>query len=98
MNASRAPGCSLVKVFFSSKDSGSSTAHGHGSCIVRLGEAVQLRANHHDSSQEAKAKLDSLVASAKTGQWLRLPKLIVYKLFASLVNTKPLTKVWTRSI
>ena len=88
VNASMAHGSDLVKVSFGSRAAGSSSAHEHGSCAVRLGEAAKLRADHHDSSQEVKAKLDSLVASAKTGQQLRLPKLIVYKLFASLVDYK----------
>jgi iterative type I PKS product template protein len=88
VNASRAHDSALVKVSFSSRDAGSSSVHEHGSCAVRVGEAVKLRANHHDTSREAKAKLEGLVASAKTGQQLRLPKLIVYKLFASLVDYK----------
>lgn len=86
VNASRANGSGRVRVSFSSRDAGSSSVHENGSCAVRLGEAANLRANYHDSSKEAKAKLDSLVASARTGQQLRLPKLIVYKLFASLVD------------
>lgn len=86
VNASRSHKSELVKVSFGSRDAGSSSFHEHGSCSVRLGEAATLRANHHSSSIEAKGKLDSLVASAKTGQHLRLPKLIAYKLFANLVK------------
>ncbi|KAL9067872.1 MAG: hypothetical protein Q9161_006596 [Pseudevernia consocians] len=86
VDASRIHGSDLVKVSFSSRAACSSSVLEHGSCAVGLGEAAQLRANHRNSSQEAKAKLDSLVASAKTGKQLRLPKLIVYKLFASLVH------------
>ena len=86
VDASRIHGSDLVKVSFSSRAACSSAILEHGSCAVGLGEAAQLRANHRNSSQEAKAKLDYLVASAKTGKQLRLPKLIVYKLFASLVR------------
>ncbi|KAL2046126.1 hypothetical protein N7G274_001573 [Stereocaulon virgatum] len=87
-NASRAHSCALVKVSFGSRDTGSSSVHKHGSCAVRVSKAVKLRANHHVTSREAKAKMDGLIATAKTGQQLRLPKLIVYKLFASLVDYK----------
>ena len=86
VNVSRPHGSDSIKVSFSSRAAGSPSVHEHGSCVVRLGQAAKLRTNHQDSSQEAKAKLDSLVASAKTGQQLRLPKLIAYKLFASLVD------------
>lgn len=86
VNVSRSHKSGLVKVSFGSRDAGTVSIHEHGSCSVRLGEAATLRANHHSSSIEAKEKLDSLVASAKTGQNLRLPKLIAYKLFASVVK------------
>ena len=86
VNASITQASKLAKITFSSSNSGSSSVHEHGSCTVRLGEAAKLQDSHHDSSKEAKSKLDLLVASAKTGQQLRLPKLIVYKLFACLVQ------------
>lgn len=86
VNASITHASKLVEITFSSKISGSSSVHGHGSCAVRLGEAVKLQGDHQDSSKEAKSKLDLLIESAKTGQQLRLPKPIVYKLFASLVQ------------
>ena len=86
VNACRTHKSELVKVSFGSRDAGSSSIHEHGSCSVRLAEAVTLREKHHGSSVEAKEKLDSLVASAKTGKHLRLPKLIAYKLFANLVK------------
>lgn len=86
VHASSAQGSGLVKLSFSSKKTGSSTTHPHGSCVVRLVETTKVRANYQDSANKARAKLDSLVASAKTGQKVRLPKPIVYKLFANLVD------------
>ena len=86
VNASITHAAKVVEITFSTKNSGSSFLHEHGSCGVHLGEAVKLQEKHHNSSKEAKSKLDYLIESAKTGQQLRLPKLIVYKLFASLVQ------------
>lgn len=86
VNASITQGSKLVKITFSSSNSGSSSVDEHGSCAVRLGEAAKLQENYHDSSKDAKSKLDLLVESGKRGQQLRLPKVIVYKLFASLVQ------------
>ena len=89
VHASSAPGSGLVKVSFSSKRTGSSTTHPHGSCVVRLVETTKVRESYQNSAKKAKAKLDSLVTSAKTGQKIRLPKPIVYKLFATLVDYGP---------
>ena len=89
VHASSAIGSGLVKVSFSSKKQGSSTIHTHGSCAVRLVETPKVRASYEKSAKEAKAKLDSLITSAKAGQKIRLPKPIVYKLFASLVDYSP---------
>ena len=86
VNASITHASQLVEISFNSKISGSSSVQEHGFCAVRLDEAAKLQGYHHDSSKEAKSKLDLLIESAKTGQQLRLPKLIVYKLFASLVQ------------
>ena len=89
VHASSAHGSGLVKVSYSSKKQGSSTIHTHGSCVVRLVETTKVRASHKKSAEEAKAKLDSLITSARAGEKIRLPKPIVYKLFASLVDYSP---------
>ena len=89
VHASSAHGSGLVKVSFSSKKTGSSTTHTHGSCVVRLVETTKVRASYQNSAKKAKAKLDSLITSARTGQKVRLPKPIVYKLFATLVDYGP---------
>ena len=86
VNASITHASKLVKIKFISKSLGSSSLQEHGSCAVRLGEAAKLQETYHGPSKEAKSKLDLLIESAKTGQQIRLPKMIVYKLFASLVQ------------
>lgn len=73
-----------VNIIFTSTDGSSS--HQHGSCHVEFGNKDEWSEEWSKTSYLVKARIDSLIESAKSGKVQRLLRPFVYKLFENVVH------------